>query len=150
MHIVYAPLTMRLPGETSQQEQLLHHVQEHRSHLFSSYHLPCAPCCALRGTHTNVLTMPTTGDRQRAAPHCHRRGWLRPGVLLSGGFSSFSCRHCSVPQQANGKIQYVYNSYLPDISGIHYSEGCCTDKEKIWLWKQLPMYRQEKQIQSKA
>lgn len=46
VHIVYTFLTMRLPGETSQQEQLLHHVQEQTqiSPLLQSYHLPCAPC----------------------------------------------------------------------------------------------------------
>ena len=125
VHIVYASLTMRLPGETSQQEQLLHHVQEQTqiSPLLQSYHLPCALCCALLGRHTNVLTMHTPGDRQWAAPYCHQRGWLHPRALLSGGFSSFSCRRCSVPQQASGKIQYVYNSYSSDTSGILYSEG---------------------------
>lgn len=65
---------MRLPGESSQQEQLLHHVQEHTeiSPLLQSYHLPCAPCCALLGRHTNVLTMQAPGARNWAAPYCHQ------------------------------------------------------------------------------
>lgn len=58
VHIVYTCLTMKLPGETSQQEQLLHHVQEQTQiSTLQSYHLPCAPCCSLLSKHTNVLTM---------------------------------------------------------------------------------------------
>lgn len=41
--------------------------------------------------------------------------------LSKRGFSSFSSRHCFVPQQASGTIQYACNSYLPDTSGIQYS-----------------------------
>lgn len=122
-HVAYVSLTMRLPGEGSQQEQL-HHVQQQTqfSPLPQSYCLPCAPSCALLGRHTNILTMHTPGDRQRAAPYGHQQGWLHPGALLSGVFSSFSCRRCSVPQQASGRICYVYNSYLSDNSGIQYSK----------------------------
>lgn len=114
MHIVYARLTIRLPGETPQQEQLLHRVQEQTqiSPLLQSYRLPCPSCWALLGRHMNVLTVHTPGERQRAAPYCHQWGWLCPGPLLSGGFSSFSCRRCSVPQQASGKIQYCLQFLL--------------------------------------
>jgi len=65
VHIVYAPLTMMLPREMSQQEQVLHHAREHTqiSPLPQSHHLPRAPCCAPWGRRTDVLTTHTPGDR---------------------------------------------------------------------------------------
>lgn len=61
--IVYASLTMRLPGESPQQEQLIHYTQEQTliSPLLQSYHLPHAPHGTLLGRHMDVPVRHNSG-----------------------------------------------------------------------------------------
>lgn len=122
----------------SKTSSLSRYRNTHKFHLLSSYPLPAAPC-ALLGRHTSVPATHSPGDRHPSlsparmpaswSSHYWRFLLILKQTLLCASTSKWQNTVC---------LQFLLNWYPRN--SIQWWGGC-TDEEKIWLWKQLAIYR---------